>query len=359
MARISLNIGYVNKVIQNTPHYQILEVYIDNVKRRARLYKIFCPESKPGDAVLVNQIARELNLGSGGEDFIVSNLSKPILKNNGKGHIMKLRYTPYQFAVPSIEEFFEYKHTEKKFTSLWPVKVAVGELHSMVAPIAYTLKKNKPDNKIVYIMTDAAALPLELSNNIGKLKKEKIIYKTITVGNAFGGDYEAVNIYSALIAARMLFNPDYVIITMGPGIVGTATSMGFSGMEQVELLTAVNKLGSKGILIPRISFKDKRKRHTGLSHHTKMILTTINTNVDVPMPFLEDYYKFKYLLKQYKEIKKICSNQNHRFMWLQTKGALEFFKKIDHQFITMGRDLDDDNEFFLSLFAVSKWLLKC
>ncbi|UMZ73930.1 DUF3866 family protein [Natranaerofaba carboxydovora] len=358
MARISLNIGNVNRIIQNTPDYQVLEIKVDKEKRTARLYKKFCFETGPGETVLINQVARDLKLGSGGEDFVVSNLSKPTFKSNGDGHIMKLRYTPYQFAVPSIEEYNDYKSAEREFTSLWPMKVAVGELHSMVAPIAYGVKKNRPDTKIVYIMTDAAALPLELSNSISKLKKEDIIHKTITVGNAFGGDYEAVNIYSALISAKMLFNSDFAIITMGPGIVGTATALGFSGMEQVENLMAVNKLGGKGILVPRISFSDKRERHRGLSHHTKRILSFLDNSVDVPMPLLSDKNKLQLLKRQCKEIKNI-TKVGHKFLWLQSEGAIKFFKKINHPFMTMGRDLDSDNDFFETLYVVSKWFLKC
>lgn len=361
MARISLKLGYVTKVIQNTPHYQILEVLVENETRKTRLYKKFCPESKPGETVLLNQVARELNLGSGGEDFVVSNLSRPVLINNGKGHIMKLRYTPYQFAVPSIEEFYEYKLAEKNFRSLMPMKIAVGELHSMVAPISYTLKAKDPNCKIIYIMTDGAALPLELSNNISKLKQENIINKTITVGNAFGGDYEAVNIYSALIASRMMFNPDYVIVTMGPGIVGTATSFGFSGMEQVENLLAVKRLGGKGTLIPRISFADKRERHFGMSHHTRSVISTLNTAVEVPMPVLENKDKLKYLVNQYKKIKPeyLQRKAGHRFVWLNTTGAIDFFNGIHHPFITMGRSLEEDSDFFKTLYGVSKWFSRC
>ena len=51
-------------------------------------------------------------------------------------------------------------------------------------------------------MTDSAALPLYLSNVIYHLQEEGLLSGTITCGQAFGGDLETVNIYTALIAAR-------------------------------------------------------------------------------------------------------------------------------------------------------------
>lgn len=359
MTQIFLESGRVNKIIENTPTYQLIEVLVNKEARNARLYKRLCLEVLPGDKVLVNQTARKLNLGSGGEDFVVTNLSKPECKKSGNGHIMKLRYTPHQFALPSIEEFESYKKAEANFSTLSPMKVAVGELHSMVAPIAYSIKHTCPDLKLIYIMTDGAALPLELSYTVMKLKKEKIIDSTITIGNAFGGDYEAVNIYSALIVSKEILKGDIVIVTMGPGIVGTATAMGFSGIEQVECLEGINRLGGRGLLIPRISFSEKRKRHYGLSHHTLRILKLLNNPIDLPLPILNVKEKDNHLIKQLKHINPEKNYYKHRKVWFQTNGAINFFKKTEHKFSTMGKGLDEEPDFFKALYAVSKFILKC
>src|SRR5881397_3680756 len=53
-----------------------------------------------GDEVLVNVQARELELGSGGFDVLYANLTRGLELAPGPGaHVMKLPYTPLQFAV--------------------------------------------------------------------------------------------------------------------------------------------------------------------------------------------------------------------------------------------------------------------
>ena len=53
---------------------------------------------------------------------------------------------------------------------------------------------------------------------------------------------------------------------MGPGIAGTGTKYGFTGIEQGPILDAVQKLGGMPISIPRISFADlKRKTSRNIS----------------------------------------------------------------------------------------------
>lgn len=95
---------------------------------------------------------------------------------------------------------------------------------------------------MAYLMTDGAALPLHFSQTVDWLSRQGIISGTVTVGHAFGGDVEAVNIYSGLLAARVAFQPDVIIVSMGPGIVGTGTRWGFSGVEQGIVLNAVETL---------------------------------------------------------------------------------------------------------------------
>lgn len=52
-----------------------------------------------------------------------------------------------------------------------------------------------------------------------------------------------MNVYSGLAAARQIAGADLVIITMGPGNVGTGTRLGFSGMEVGEHVNRVYALG--------------------------------------------------------------------------------------------------------------------
>ena len=157
---------------------------------------------------------------------------------------MKLRYTPLQVKVDSVEEQESpYHKNMKNFTSLDNMPVVVGTLHSMLTPFVASYKRNNKDKKIVYIMTDGAALPIYLSKNVDTLKKKGLIDNTITIGNAFGGDYECINIYTALITAKEVLNADCVFVSMGPGIAGTGTKYGFTGIEQGPILDAVKKLG--------------------------------------------------------------------------------------------------------------------
>jgi hypothetical protein len=65
---------------------------------------------------------------------------------------------------------------------------------------------------------------------------------------------------------------DAVVVSMGPGIVGTNTRLGFSGMEVGGILDAAAALDGQPIACLRVSFADPRSRHVGLSHHTQTAL---------------------------------------------------------------------------------------
>ena len=80
-------------------------------------------------------------------------------------------------------------------------------------------------------MTDGAGLPLALSDLVAALRDRKLVDATVTCGHAFGGDYEAVSVFSSLVVARHVAEADVTIVAMGPGIVGTNTRLGFSGLE--------------------------------------------------------------------------------------------------------------------------------
>jgi hypothetical protein len=117
-------------------------------------------------------------------------------------------------------------------------------------------------------MTDSGALPAAFSDTIRFLRQRGSLASVITCGHAFGGDREAVTLHGALAAARKLDSADAVIVLMGPGIVGTGSTVGFTGMEQGLAINAAASLGGTPVAIPRITFGDARDRHSGLSHHT-------------------------------------------------------------------------------------------
>jgi hypothetical protein len=72
---------------------------------------------------------------------------------------------------------------------------------------------------------------------------------------------------------------------MGPGSVGTGTTLGFSGIEVGACLDAAASLGGSPIAVLRASNKDPRERHRGLSHHSVTVLTlATHTRVTVATP---------------------------------------------------------------------------
>ena len=63
-------------------------------------------------------------------------------------------------------------------------------------------------------MTDGAGLPLAMSDLVAALRARGLLDATVTSGHAFGGDYEAVSIYSALAVARHVAHADAAVVAM-------------------------------------------------------------------------------------------------------------------------------------------------
>ncbi len=223
-----------------------------------------------GDEVVLNTTARDLGLGTGGVDFVLHNLSRPLPETHGdpEGHIVKLRYTPLQHAVPAVEMDPQYAPFWETAGTLMQTPVVVANIHSQIAPVAAGVRAARPDARIAYVMTDAAALPIGLSSLVRDLKKAGLVEATLTAGQAFGGDFECVTAASALLAARGIAQADVIIVCQGPGNAGTGTRYGFSGIEQGPLLDLAGRLWGTPIGVLRLSLADKRDRHSGLSHHS-------------------------------------------------------------------------------------------
>lgn len=282
-------IGQVKSLVRQRAGASELTVEAGGDESTAFNYPELTGEALLGDMVLLNTTARALSLGSGGVDFICHNLSRPAPAFHPGGHIMKLRYTPWQFKVLSCEEKEAGRQGYfKNFRGLQGMPVLIGELHSMLAPAAAVVKRYRRSCRIAYLMTDGAALPISFSRTVSELKERQIIAGTVTCGHSFGGDLEAVNVYSALAACRQLLKADIVIMTMGPGNVGTGTRLGFSGMEVGEHVNRVNALGGIPVVIPRISMAEQRRRHRGISHHTVTALAVgALSGACLPLPYLK------------------------------------------------------------------------
>lgn len=351
---ISYKSGIVKSIRSEYEDASWIEVEIDNEISKAINYNGLTGDIDIGDRVVLNTTAVDLSLGTGGQHFVMYNYSNPSKELSGEGHIMKVRYTPNQMRfLTAEEEDSPFHNTIKNFKTLDGHPVIVGTLHSMLAPIVAMIKYKNIDVKINYIMTDSGALPLAFSNTVRDLKHKKLIENTITVGHAFGGDVECTNIYTGLITSKEVLAADITIITMGPGIVGTGTKYGFSGIDQGTQIDAINTLGGDPIVVPRISFKDLRDRHNGLSHHTLTVLTDIaKTRASVVLPKLK-YDKKKRIENQ---ILKNDLDSQHKLIYQDGSGieeALEFYKLHT---TTMGRGIEADYEFFETLGAVANYM---
>jgi len=304
-----------------------------------------------GDIVVLNTTAVAKKLGTGGAHFVMANVSRPEYNAGQAGHIMKLRYSPCQVKVLAAEEpDSPDAETIKNAASLDGVPVVVGTLHSMLAPAAAGIKTaSEGIARVVYVMTDGAALPLSLSNLVHDLKASGFVDATITCGHAFGGDWECINIYTALLTAKAVARADAIIVAMGPGIVGTASPLGFTGVEQGEIINAVNILGGRPVAIPRISFADARERHYGVSHHTITALGKIAlTSCTVVLPELADARQRALIQDQ---LNHAWPEGKHRLALEDGQPALEELGRRGIRVTSMGRSPSDDPAFFLAAGA--------
>src|SRR5207244_13203084 len=97
----------------------------------------------------------------------------------------------------------------------------------------------------------------------------------ITTGQAFGGELEAVTVWTGLLAAKELARADVVVVADGPGNLGTDTRFGVSALGSGEALNAAGSLGGRPGAALRLSFAERRERHRGLSHHSRTILQDV------------------------------------------------------------------------------------
>ncbi|NEW06165.1 DUF3866 family protein [Paenibacillus sp. SYP-B3998] len=320
------------------------------------------PVLAPGDCVLLNVTAVQLGLGSGGYHFVAALLAsnKRLTNSQSAGHIMKMKYTPLQRAVRSVEEpVSPYHDLFQGDVRLDGLPVLLGELHSML-PVAicwlrYRNRGLSSRLRIAYIMTDGGALPMAWSEHVAELERLEWLETTITYGQAYGGKLEAVNKFSALLAAKHAAQADLCMVTMGPGMVGTGTKYGHAGLEIGELVNAVHALGGRPIVIPRVSFKDRRERHRGISHHTLTALQlAARCPAVIPFPLLTEEEE-AIMEPQMFEISQASFHKIIRISTVaseEVKAALQMYPKA---ITSMGRELSQDFAFFQTICAAAEW----
>ena len=203
---------------------------------------------------------------------------------------------------------------------------------------------------MIYIMTDGAALPIAVSRLVPALIERNMLAATITAGQAFGGDYEAVNVYSAPAAARVALGADAIVVGQGPGNVGTDTALGFSGVDQGIAANAAASLGGSPIFVPRISFADGRSRHVGLSHHTITNLTSVvRTPTLLPIPRLSKVRLGQLVQGRYSARNGVL--ETHEAITIDADKGLKALEDCGMSVTTMGRGLTTERAFFLAAAA--------
>jgi len=331
-------IGKIQSVTDWDGDAQELTVRLEMETRRAINYPALTGTASVGDEVELNTTAQHLKLGTGGYDFVSANLTRPLPKmgrtSSENGHIIKGRYLPCQIAVRTLEE--QEKHAAVWERDLEGFPVLVGQLHSQIAPAAAGLFLSSRQ-RVAYVMTDAAALPMAFSRLTRTLKAARFVHATITCGQAFGGDYETVTLHSALLAAKHILGCDAAIVCQGPGNAGTGTKYGFSGIEQAQNLDIVKALGGTSIAIVRMSSTDKRERHLGISHHTRTTLDLAYSRCIVPLPLGADESTLP---------------PGHSVIFIDNaQAALDLLVESGIHVTSMGRTPAEDPLFFLAAAA--------
>ncbi len=343
--------GTVTRVRRVSSRVTEAEVICEGRNSLAICYPDLTGPIAPGDKVVLNTNAVELNLGTGGYHFIMWVEGRECLGETcGPGHIIKARYTPFQVHCLAAEEkSSEYHEVLKDPKPILCMPVIACELHSMVAPVAAGIKEATGNRgKIAYVMTDGGALPASFSRLTEELRDKAILDTVITCGHAFGGDLEAINIYSALHVAKECAKADAAVVAMGPGQAGTGTKYGFSGIEQGIAVNAAHSLGGIPIVSPRISFADPRKRHLGVSHHTITILKEVVLgNCIVVLPKMPED-RLELVRSQLDE-----SGIIGRHVIVAENGvpAVKRLQRDEINVTVMGRTIQEDPEFFLAAGA--------
>ncbi len=268
---LSLRRGRVTRIAEE--HEGLIRLEVDGAACVA--YPQLTGTVAVGDEVLVNVQARELGLGSGGFDILHANLTRGLeLSSEAGAHVMKLPYTPVQVAARHAEEDGPLAE------ELRGMPVVCCSLHSQVAPVCAGLGAGL---RIAYVQLPGGALAVPLSDTVRELRERGLLAATVSTGGCFGGEVECVGAPSALAWAAGTGH-QAVVCAIGPGIVGTGTSLGHGGLAAAEAANTAVALGGRPVVAARISSADERDRHRGVSHHTRAVLALCREGITVAWP---------------------------------------------------------------------------
>jgi hypothetical protein len=343
---IRLQRGKVLEVRGERPGALELSVEVEGSMADAIAYPGLVGPVNPGDVVVLNTTAVSLGLGTGGVHFVVAVEGGADLETSGSGRMVKARYMPHQVAVTTVEE--EHRQVIEEAAGLDGMPVVWVPLHSMVGP-AVAGARAAGASKVIYVMTDGAALPAPLSRLAAGLRGAELLASVISTGQAFGGDLEAVTVFTGLLAARHVLGADVAVVGDGPGNTGTGTTWGASDVESAMSLNAAAILGGRPVAALRVSFADPRERHRGVSHHSITALARVAmTAVHVAVPVVEDEGRRGQV---WEALRGAGLEDRHQLVEVNGQPALDLLAERGIDVESMGRKVADDPEFFLAAGA--------
>ena len=344
---------------------------------RALAYTDLVGDPGPGDALLLNVSALARGLGTGGYALVVGPASPdtplPPDPAPGPGHLVKARYTPLQTMVLGVDEQESPHHaTLADADSLDGMPVVVADLHSALPAIVAGLRHahaaaggasagSADGLRIAYVMTDGGALPAVFSRTVAALRDADWLTTCVTVGQAFGGDLEAVTVHTGLLAARHVAGCDVAVVAQGPGNLGTGTRWGYSGVAAGEAVNAAATLRGRPVASLRVSGADPRDRHLGISHHsltayTRVALAPADVPVPVPDTTLENLPAWgaplTHRIREQARALAEPAGARHTLVDVPTDTTLlDTLRTAPGGLRTMGRDLDADPASFVAAAA--------
>ena len=326
---------------------------------RALAYPGLVGRPRVGDRVCLTVSALARGLGTGGYALVAALPDHlPEDPAPGPGHIVKARYTPLQTMVLGVDEQESPWHEAMRDADdLAGMPVVVADLHSALAAVLAGVRERAgqlehAEPRVAYVMTDGGALPAWFSRTIAGLRASGWLAGTITVGQAFGGDLEAVSVHSGLLAARVALGADIAVVAQGPGNLGTGTRWGFSGVAAGEALNAAATLRGRGVAALRVSGADPRERHLGVSHHSLTAYGRVAlAPSDVVVPVLRgDLRELGERVRS--QVRAMLQPVGrHRGVEVATDGLLEALTTVPVGLSTMGRGLQEDPAAFLASAA--------
>jgi hypothetical protein len=286
------------------------------------------------------------------------------------GHLIKARYTPLQATVLGADEQGSAYHDQlRDADDLAGMPVVVADLHSALPAIlaAYRWERaaaqsaspatparseaGRPTGqpRVAYLMLDGGALPAWFSRTAAALTELGWLAGTVTVGQAFGGDLEAVTLHSGLLAARHVLGAELTVVCQGPGNLGTGTRWGFSGVACGEAINAAAVLGGRPVGSLRVSDADPRERHRGISHHSLTAYGRVAlARADIVVPDLAGEFGAAVAAAAQPLARR------HNLVRVSVEGLAAVLAACPVPLSTMGRGLEQDLAYFLTAAAAGR-----